>query len=148
MSTARPTRPLEVIDLDTLDRARDRFPEDATYVVDGRLWAWEPVGCVLCVEADEPENHTLATCDDSAFYCLTHGTLVAVPYFARKQYEIRIGDVVRRGEETCTDCVLFPASLSETERDELIEQLLQEAEAEESAECASELGTTEAPSQE
>ncbi len=48
-----------------------------------------------------------------------------------KRYEIAIGDVTREGIETVTDCMLFPASLSQGERTALIEQLLDEADKEE-----------------
>ncbi len=112
---------------ETLDRSR-------AYEFRGRLWTVEqPVGCVLCVE--KPQPSTLVTTDmegNESFHCvLGHGQLIEIPYSMTKNFVVVIGDVTREGEESVADSMLFPASLSETERTELIEQLLDEADEEE-----------------
>lgn len=121
------TRPLRLVELDAMPRANWQIDADARYLWNGRVWQVEPVGCVLCVE--NPEVATLSTTDNvgEAFVCMEHGALCEVPYKLRKVYTIRIGDVVREGEESVEDTMLFPTDMALPQRTALIEKLLDEA---------------------
>ncbi len=127
-----PTRAVRlVVKLDEIGGEEPLDPR-RVYEIMGRIWPEiEPVGCVLCVENEHPS--TLARIGDDGdehFWCRQHGPLVEIPYSMVKHYTVAIGGVTRVGEETVRDSMLFPA-LSETERIELVESLLDEADAEE-----------------
>jgi hypothetical protein len=125
------TRPTPVIDLDGIPRARWRIEPGARYLWNGRMWIQEQVGCVLCVEDDAAL--TFSTVDDRSpvVVCTEHGELCEVPYEMRKVYTIRVGDIVREGEESIVDTMLFPTEMTLSQRNALIERLLDEAQADE-----------------
>ncbi len=108
-----------------------RVFREYAYSWKGRLWTVEDVSCVKCVENEE--SCTLATQDSGIeeFHCQLHGPLDEVKYVMVKRYTVTIGVVVRSGEEIVSDSMLFPASMSTEERDELINRLLDEADREE-----------------
>jgi len=101
---------------------------------EGKLWRKDVVGCVLCVEKEGPDHTTFARTDDDGVEhcaCVEHGPLDEVNYEMVKKYTVTIGGVVREGEEVVKDSMLFPASMSTEEKDELINRLLDEADREE-----------------
>jgi hypothetical protein len=123
--------PTKIIELDGVPSSKWKVDANALHLWKGKLWRKEPVGCVLCVEKngitfsrDEDDGQT-------SFHCMEHGELVSIPYSVRKVYTIRIGDVVREGEESVDDAMLFPAEMTLPARNELIEKMLDEAQQEE-----------------
>lgn len=126
--------PTKIVELDGVPVAKWKLDPNAVHLWKGKLWKKENVGCVLCVEKEGNEHITLSHADDSGeehFHCMEHGDLVAVPYSMRKVYTIRIGDVVREGEESLEDTMLFPSEMTLPARNELINRLLDEAQKEE-----------------
>ena len=128
------TGPTKIIELDDVPSKNWKIDPNAIFLWKNRLWKKEAVGCVLCVEKEGPEHVTLCHSDKDdkeTFQCMEHGELVAVPYSMKKEYTIRIGDVLREGEELLEDTMLFPAGLTVSERNALIERLLDEAQKDE-----------------
>jgi hypothetical protein len=126
----RPVRgPRPVVDLDGVPRGQWRTEPETLYAWNGRLWRKELVGCVLCVQADAAGHLTMSTIDGptTTFVCTEHGELCEVPYSMTKRYTVRIGDVLREGEESLEDTMLFPIEMTITARNALIERLLDEA---------------------
>lgn len=124
--------PRRTVELD--DDSAEEWVLDScsAYIWEGRLWRKDIVGCVLCVEADK--SSTLVRTDDDGqehFVCQQHGPLGELKYEMVKQYTVTIGGVVREGEERVNDSMLFPASMSAEEKDDLINKLLDEADREE-----------------
>lgn len=62
---------------------------------------------------------------------MKHGELVEIPFSMKKVFFLRLGfpgtEVVREGEETLDDTMLFPAAMTVAARNALIERLLDEA---------------------
>lgn len=135
MTARHSMRPRRVVELDGIPIAS--WPvedEGAVFLWQGRLWSKEKVGCVLCTERDGPEFVTLCTADEHGkeqFHCIEHGELVEIPFSMSKLYTIKIGDVLREGEESLNDTMLFPAEMVLVARNELIESLLDDAERQE-----------------
>jgi len=134
--------PTKIIELDGKERSAWRIEEDALHLWEGKLWRKEAVGCVLCVEEEGVDHMTFSRSevekegdDESSehFHCMHHGPLKEVPYEMVKKYTITIGGVVREGEESVRDSMLFPASMDKDERTTLIEKLLDEADSDEKA---------------
>lgn len=128
--------PTKIIELDGVPSKNWKIDPNAVHLWKGRLWRKEPVGCVLCVEKEGNDHITLCNADDEGaehFHCMEHGELVEVPYSMKKVYTIQIGDVVREGEESVADTMLFPAEMELADRNELIGKLLDEADQEEHA---------------
>lgn len=126
--------PTKIIELDDVPVSKWKLDPNAVHLWKGKLWKKENVGCVLCVEKEGNEHITLSYAEDAGkehFHCMEHGELVEVPYSMRKVYTITIGSVTREGEETLDDTMLFPAEMTLTERDALINRLLDEAQKEE-----------------
>jgi len=133
--------PTKIIELDGKPCSKWRIEEDAMHLWEGKLWRKDVVGCVLCVENEGPEHTTFARTDEDGVEhcsCVKHGPLSEVKYKMVKQYTVTIGGVVREGEEVVNDSMLFPASMSEDEKDDLINRLLDEADREENGESLSE----------
>lgn len=129
-------RPMKIIELDGVPTSRWRIETNAVYLWKGRPWRKEPVGCVLCVEADDNDHLTFASAEHpspTAFVCMQHGELCEVAFEMTKRYEIRIDHVVREGEERLNDTMLFPTEMTLTHRTALIEKLLDDAQADEGA---------------
>lgn len=137
--------PTKIIELDGEDRSKWRIEEGALHLWEGRLWRKEAVGCVLCVEEEGIDHTTFSRAEVSEgadgeegeetehFHCLHHGSLKEVPYEMVKKYTVNIGGVIREGEESVKDSMLFPSSMSDEEQAALIGKLLDEAESEEEA---------------
>jgi hypothetical protein len=128
------TGPRKVIDLDGIPVAHWPIEENAVFIYRGKLWSKEKVGCVVCIEMEGPEFVTLVHIDDAGrehFHCMEHGELIEVPYSMTKLYKIVLGGVEREGEESLTDSMLLPAETTQAAQVELIEKLLDEAQAEE-----------------
>lgn len=126
--------PTKIVELDGVPVSKWKLDPNAVHLWKGKLWRKEKVGCVLCVEKEGNEHATLCHTDDDgneSFHCMEHGELIAVPYSMKKTYTIRIGDVVREGEETLDDSMLFPSGMNPEERNTLIGKLLDEAQQEE-----------------
>lgn len=122
--------PTKIIELDGIPSKNWKIEGNAVLLWKGKLWKKEPVGCVLCVEKEGNEHITLCHSDEhdkDTFQCMEHGELVEVPYTMKKVYTIKIGDVVREGEEDLADTMLFPAAMEVAARNELIGRLLDEA---------------------
>lgn len=127
MSQIRPQLLIELNDVKTAT-----LDPDAVYSWRGQVWSLDVVGCVLCCEEDT--SSTLVSTDDAgdeSFICQAHGALVEIKYEMVKKYTVTIGGVVREGEEVVRDSMLFPASMSENETNDLINKLLDEADREE-----------------
>lgn len=123
--------PRKIIELDGKPRESWRLDEKALHLWEGKLWRKEVVGCVKCVEKEGNDFVTFSRTDDDGnehFHCMHHGPLDEVPYEMVKKYTITIGGVVREGEESVKDSMLFPSSMTEEEKTQLIESLLEEAE--------------------
>ena len=86
---------------------------------------------MLCIDSDNPTLCNVGADGIEAFHCMEHGELVAVPFLVKKVYTVAIGDVIREGEESVNDSMLFPAAMTPGERDELVGRLLDEAQQEE-----------------
>lgn len=130
--------PTKIIELDGKERSKWRIEEGAMHLWEGKLWRKDVVGCVLCVEQEGNDYITFSRTDDDGVehcHCVEHGPLDEVPYSMVKQYTVTIGGVVREGEEVVKDSMLFPASMSTEEKDELINKLLDEADREENGEA-------------
>jgi hypothetical protein len=130
--------PTKIIELDGKPRSKWRIEEGAMHLWEGKLWRKDVVGCVLCVEQEGNDYITFARTDDDGAehcHCVEHGPLDEVKYSMVKQYTVTIGGVVREGEEVVNDSMLFPASMSTEEKDELINKLLDEADREENGEA-------------
>ena len=115
-----------------LDPTAPSIDGRSAYSWRGRVWQKEDVGCVLCVE--NGSISTLSSTNDDGtevFHCMEHGDLAQVQYQMVKKYTVAIGDVVREGEETVLDSMLFPASMTADERTALIDKLLDEVAEEE-----------------
>lgn len=128
------TGPTKIIELDGIPSKNWKLDANAVHLWKGKLWRKEKVGCVLCVEKEGPEHATLCHSDPGgveSFECMEHGGLIAVNYSMKKVYTITIGSVVREGEETLEDVMLFPEEMTLTARNELINRLLDEAQNEE-----------------
>ena len=134
--------PTKIIELDGKPRSQWRVEEDALHLWEGKLWRREAVGCVLCVEEEGIDHTTFSRTEVSAgddgeetkcehFHCMKHGALDEVKYEMVKKYTVTIGGVVRDGEVSVEDSMLFPTSMSQDERVELINKLLDEADEEE-----------------
>lgn len=126
--------PSKIIELDGKPRSKWRIEEGAMHLWEGKLWRKDVVGCVLCVEHEGNDYITFARTDDDGAehcHCVEHGPLEEVKYEMVKTYVVTIGGVVREGEERVEDSMLFPASMSTEEKDELINNLLDEADREE-----------------
>jgi len=126
--------PAKIIELDGIPSTRWKLDTNAVHLWNGKLWRKEKIGCVICVEKDGPENATLCHASDDGvetFHCMNHGSLIAVPYSMKKVYTITIGDVTREGEEEVVDTMLFPEEMTLVSRNELIDRMLDEAQAEE-----------------
>lgn len=126
--------PTKIIELDGVPSSKWKIEPNALHLWKGKLWRKEPVGCVLCVEKEGNDHITFSRDEDdgtTTFHCMEHGELVEVPYTMRKTYVIRIGDVVREGEESLEDTMLFPSEMTLTTRNALIEKMLDEAQQEE-----------------
>lgn len=122
--------PRRIVDLDHVPRDQWHLDDRSMFMWRGKLWSKEPIGCVLCVEKEGSEFGTLCTIDEHGverFHCAIHGELVAVEYVMRKIYYLKIGTVIREGEEGNSDVMLFPAETTLAARNELIEKLLDEA---------------------
>jgi len=123
--------PTKIIELDGVPVNKWKVDVNALHLWKGKLWRKEPVGCVLCVEKN---GITLSHNEEdgtTSFHCMEHGPLVSVPYSVRKTYTIQIGDVVRQGEESVDDAMLFPEETTLPARNALIEKMLDEAQQEE-----------------
>jgi hypothetical protein len=136
--------PTKIIELDGKERSSWRIEENALHLWEGKLWRKEAVGCVLCVEEEGVDHMTFSRSEiekedsdepkcSEHFHCMHHGPLEEVPYEMVKKYTITIGGVVREGEESVRDSMLFPASLDSKERTVLIEKLLDESDSDEKA---------------
>jgi hypothetical protein len=128
------TGPTKIVELDGIPTAKWKLDANATFLWKNRLWRRENVGCVLCVEKDGPEHVTFCHVDENgveSFHCMEHSELVAVPYSMKKVYTIQIGSVIREGQETLEDTMLFPEEMDLVSRDELINRLLDEAQSDE-----------------
>jgi hypothetical protein len=128
------TGPTKIIELDGIPSKNWKLSPTAVHLWKGKLWRKEKVGCVLCVEKEGPEFATLCHTDKDgveSFHCMEHNELIAVPYSMKKVYTIRIGDVVREGEEELEDTMLFPEEMTLASRNELINRLLDEAQSDE-----------------
>jgi hypothetical protein len=129
------TGPTKIIELDGVPSKNWKIDPKAIHLWKGKLWKKENVGCVLCVEKEGPEFVTLCNTDDAGvehFHCMEHGELLEVPYSMKKNYTIRIGDVIREGVEELEDTMLFPEEMTLVARNELINRLLDESQQEES----------------
>ena len=123
------TGPRRILELDGIPRDQWRV-DDRLIIWNNRLWEKEKVGCCLCVEKDGREFVTLCHSEDGkpdVFHCMQHGELVEVPFTMKKIYTITIGDVIREGEESLCDRMLFPSDMPLGARNELIGRLLDEA---------------------
>lgn len=126
--------PTKIIELDGIPVKNWKIDPNAVHLFKGKLWSKEPVGCICCVEREGPEFTTFSTVDSNGvehFQCMEHGTLVEIPYSMRKVYTIKIGDVVREGEQSVDDTMLFPAEMEVSVRNALIDRLLDEADKDE-----------------
>lgn len=126
--------PTKIVELDGVPVSKWKIDPNAVHLWKGKLWRKEKVGCVLCCDKEGNEFITLchADHDDKEFFhCMEHGELTAVPYSMRKTYVISIGDITREGEETLDDVMLFPSEMELSERNALIERLMDEAQKEE-----------------
>jgi len=136
--------PTKIIELDGTERSKWRFEDKALHLWEGKLWRKEAVGCVKCVEKEGVDYTTLSRAEgaegdkpEEHFHCMHHGPLDEVPYEMVKKYTVTIGGVVREGDVSVKDTMLFPASMNAEERTTLIEKLLEEAEDEEKSSGAS-----------
>jgi hypothetical protein len=130
------TGPTKIIELDGKERSKWRIEDDALHLWNGKLWRKEAVGCVKCVEKEGVDFMTFSRPEgekdeDEHFHCMEHGPLEEVKYSMVKKYTVTIGGVVREGEQSIKDSMLFPADMSSDDRTLLIEKLLDEADKEE-----------------
>ena len=126
--------PTKIVELDGVPVSKWKLDPAAVHLWKGKLWKKEKVGCVLCVEKEGNEHVTLSHVDNDGkehFHCMEHGELSEVSYSMRKVYKITIGTVVREGEESLDDVMLFPAEMTLPEQETLINRLLDEAQKEE-----------------
>lgn len=107
----------------------DNFDGRRVYLVDGEIWEWEPIGCLVCAEAEAPSRSFKKRDDEDTVRCLVHGPLLQVPYVVRKEYTIRIGALERTDSDTVEDELLIPASMSPAEQQRTLERLMDAAEA-------------------
>jgi len=135
--------PTKIIELDGKPRSSWRLEKKALHLWKGKLWRLVEAGCFFC--AEEAERARAEGLDVEGFvtftrdhddgtpesWCMDHGELHEIPYSMEKKFKIVIGGVTREGETSCSDVMLFPVSMSEDERNEAIESLLGELEADE-----------------
>ena len=100
-----------------------------TFIIHGRRWIWEPTGCVLCATKSGLTFHNPD--DYSEVFCLRCGALELVKFTMIKAFTLTIGDIVRTGTETISDEFCVPMTLVGKEREELIQNILDDAEEEE-----------------
>lgn len=126
--------PTKIVELDGVPVGKWKIDPNAVHLWKGKLWRKEKVGCVLCCDKEGNEHITLThTAEDGKehCHCMEHGELMSVPYSMKKVYTINIGGIERVGEETLDDTMLFPAEMTEGQRTDLINSLLDEAQKDE-----------------
>ena len=121
-------RPMALFDLDNHAAPRAVLGPGRVFVLNGALWVWESVGCVLCHNDETPSCTLVGLEGDDTHFCLEHGPLIEVPYRLTELREISIGSITRLYEDEDKDGILFPTSMSEEERNELITEYLDSAE--------------------
>lgn len=109
----------------------DESDKGIVFVIEGKAWLWEPVGCVICIGEQMPSLSFYDLNDKHRLICLRCGDLIEVPYLMVKHYTVTIGDVEREGTEEIADTMMFPMSMDDKSQSDLIKQLLDEADAEE-----------------
>lgn len=127
--------PRKIIELDGKPEQTWQLDSSAVHLWKGRLWKWEVVGCICCIEEEGIPHETLSTVegDETEYVCMTHGPLVKVPYTMRKDFRVTLGGITRTGFEEISDAMLFPTSMSEDEKSALINRILDEIEEDESS---------------
>lgn len=127
--------PRKIIELDGKPEQSWHLDSTAVHLWKGKLWKWEPIGCILCIEQEGIPHETLSTEVDedgeTQYCCMTHGALQKIPYTMEKKFRVTLGGITRDGFETVTDAMLFPQSMDEEEKNSLICRLLDEIEEEE-----------------
>jgi hypothetical protein len=125
--------PRKIIELDGKPELAWRLDSSAVHLWKGKLWKWEAVGCICCIEEEGLPHETLSTVegDEVEYECMTHGVLERVEYVMRKDFVVTLGGVTRTGFEEITDAMLFPKSMSEDEKLSLINKILDEIEEDE-----------------
>ena len=123
-----------MIDVDHLPREYWPLDESTTLVWNRMAWNIEPVGrCASCADLDRPT--TIASTDDesrSIYFCVIHGWLIEIPCRISKHIEIKLADLgVRDGYYVNADIVLIPANIEPEQRRSLLENLLNDIQAEE-----------------
>lgn len=126
--------PKKIIELEGKEPSRWRIEDGALHLWNGKLWSKELVGCVQCVEKEGNDHITFSRSDNEGeehFHCMEHGLLDEVKYSMVKQYTVTIGGIVRTGEQSAEDTMLFPSSMSTNEKTSLIKTILDEMEEDE-----------------
>ncbi len=125
--------PRKSVELD--DKPEQSWPLDsnAVHLWKGKLWKWEQIGCILCIEDEGIPHETLSSAEgeETEYCCMTHGPLDCIEYSMEKKYKVTLGGISRDGFETITDSMLFPQSMSDKEKTDLINRLLDEIEEDE-----------------
>ncbi len=128
------TGPRKLIDLDNTPRSKWSLRLDAVHLYNGKMWNLQQLGCVLCAAEDvgDYQKQTLQLVDNHERYeCLTHGELLKVAYRMERTYSVTLGGVCRTATMVQEDFVLFPTSMTEPERMNMIASILDETENEE-----------------
>ena len=135
MTTSPLSGPKKIVDLDGCPMSEWELDLKAVHLWKNKLWTLEPFGCAICAGPDSV-HATLSRKegDEEYFHCTDHGELEAVPYKAVRTYVICIGDIERTGKEVFDDSLLFPKSLSKKDRTRIINEMLDQAEADEAEE--------------
>ena len=125
--------PRKILELDGNPKSRWRLDTTALHLFEGKLWAWEVAGCILCAEMDDSGHQTLCREDDDGVahhHCLEHGSLDQVPYSITRLCTVKIGNVEREFKDTEEEYLLFPSDMEPEARTKLTEAMIQEAQEE------------------
>lgn len=125
--------PRKIIELDGKPQQSWHLDSTAVHLWKGKLWAWEQIGCILCIEEEGIPHETLSSAEgeEKEYCCMEHGPLQRVEYSMEKKFKVTLGGVTRDGFEEITDMMLFPQSMSAEEKTALINRLLDEIDEEE-----------------
>ena len=121
--------PRKILELDGNPKSRWKLESGALHLFEGKLWAWEVAGCIICCESNDAEDQTLCREEDGGehFHCLRHGHLDKVEYAITRLCTVRIGDVEREFRDIESDFLLFPKEMDEEDRAKLTQALIAEA---------------------
>ena len=120
-------RPMKIIELTSRNSNAAKPDRNAVYAFEGKIWKWQPVGCVCCLQEDEDDFRYQTIVDEEGnAYCMEHGNLQKVVYQVVRNYKIRIGEKVREGKLVKNDHLLIPANFSEEDKGALLDEALDE----------------------